>query len=303
MITIGSLLEMNHSVEASLAQAQQIKDAGYASAWATQIFDNDALTLVGILSSHIEDLRFGTAVIPVYPRHPQVMAQQALTIQSASHNRLTLGIGLSHQIVVESLWGYSYDRPARYMREYLEALMPMLRGEAAMVTGEVITAITAGPLDIPGTQPPTVLVAALAPTMLKLAGTMADGTVTWMTGISTIASHIAPKIREAAEAASRPTPKIAVSLPVCLTDNVEAANDTIDEAFSIYPNLPSYRAMLDIEGVEKASGIGLVGSKEQIIDGLGRLEAAGATEFVAAPSGNSAERHATFDFLAELARS
>jgi F420-dependent oxidoreductase-like protein len=303
MIKIGTFLEMTTSVADAVAQAQRIVDAGFTSAWATQIFGVDALTELAVIGSLVPEIELGTSVIPVYARHPQVMAQQALTIQSASHNRLTLGIGLSHQVVVESLWGYSYEKPARYMREYLQALIPMLNGEASMVTGDVITAITAGPLEIPDVEAPAVLVAALAPTMLKLAGSVADGTVTWMTGISTIASHIAPKIKEAASEAGRPSPQIVVSLPVCLTEDVAAAKESIDAAFSIYPNLPSYRAMLDIEGAQSASDIALVGSREQIIDGIGRLEEAGGTLLAAGPSGNRGEREATFEFLGELSKS
>ena len=303
MIKIGTLIELDRSIEGAIDQVRRIKDAGFNSAWATQIFGNDALTMLAVVGSHVEDIDLGTAVIPVYPRHPQIMAQQALTVQSATQNRLSLGIGLSHQIVVESLWGYSYDKPARYMREYLEALVPMLNGGTSMVTGEVITAITTGPLEIPDVEAPSLLVAALAPTMLKLAGTVADGTVTWMTGISTIETHIAPKITQAASDAGRDAPRIVVSLPICLTDNIEAAKDSIDEAFSIYPSLPSYKAMLDIEGVQRPADISLVGSAEQILDGIGRLTEAGGTELVCAFAGNKDEQHASFDLLASYARS
>jgi F420-dependent oxidoreductase-like protein len=229
-----------------------------------------------------------------------MLAQQALTVQSATGDRLCLGIGLSHQIVVEGMWGYSYERPGRYMREYLEALMPMLRGESSMVAGEVIQAITMAPLSIPGTTPPPVLVAALAPYMLKLTGEVADGTITWMTGTQTIASHIAPRLNEAASGAGRPAPRVVASIPVCLTDDVEAAKDRIDEAFSIYPTLPSYAAMLEKEGVERPADISFVGSAEQITDAIGRLGEAGATELVAAIAGDAAEREATFEMLAGL---
>ena len=122
------------------------------------------------------------------------MAQQALTVQAATGGRLVLGIGLSHQVVVEGLWGLSYERPARYLREYLSALIPLVSGGVAELHGEVVTAVTYAPLDIPATRPPPVLVAALGPTMLDLAGRVADGTVTWMTGIRTVADHIVPCI-------------------------------------------------------------------------------------------------------------
>lgn len=301
MIKIGTLIDVEKPVAEGVAQAAAIRAAGYDSAWANQIFGQDALTLLAVVGSQVPDIELGTAVVPIHPRHPQMLAQQALTVQSASGDRLCLGIGVSHQMVVEGLWGYSYERPGRYMREYLEALMPMLRGETSMVAGEVIQAITVAPLDIPGTTPPSVLVAALAPYMLKITGELADGTVTWMTGISTVGSHVAPRIAEAAAAAGRPAPRVVVSLPVCVTDDPERAKDDIDSAFSIYPTLPSYAAMLEKEGVERPADISLVGSEEQVRDAIGRLEEAGGTELVAAISGTPAEREATFGFLGSLA--
>jgi hypothetical protein len=302
MIRIGTLIDVERSIADAIDQTRLIKEAGFQSAWANQIFGQDALTLLAVVGNHVEDIELGTAVVPVYPRHPQMLAQQSLTVQSATGGRLCLGIGLSHQMVVEGLWGYSYDRPARYMREYLSALMPMLNGELALVDGEVIKAVTVGPLDIPDVTAPQVLVAALAPVMLKLTGAMTDGTITWMTGTATVKSHIAPRINEAAAEAGRPAPRVVVSLPVCVTDDVARAKDDIDAAFSIYPTLPSYAAMLEKEGAARPADISLIGSAEQVTDAIGLLEEAGGTELVAAISGNPAEREATFEFLASLAR-
>lgn len=300
MIRIGTLIDVEKSVAEAVDQAAAIREAGFDSAWANQIFGHDALTLLAVVGAQVPEIELGTAVVPIHPRHPQMLAQQALTVQSATGDRLCLGIGVSHQMVVEGLWGFSYERPGRYMREYLEALMPMLRGETAMVAGEVIQSITVAPLDIPGTTPPPVLVAALAPYMLKITGEIADGTVTWMTGISTIAAHVAPRITEAASAAGRPAPRVVVSLPVCITDEPERARDDINTALSIYPTLPSYAAMLEKEGVERPADISLVGTEEQVADAIGRLEEAGGTELIAAISGTPAEQEATFGFLGSL---
>ncbi len=303
MVKIGTLINSESTVADGVAQVSRIKDAGFDSAWATQIFGNDALTLLAVIGAQVEGIELGTAVVPVYPRHPQVLAQQALTVQSATGGRLSLGIGLSHQIVVEGLWGYSFDRPARYMREYLEALVPLLNGRASSLDGEVLKAITMGPLAIPSVEAPSLLVAALAPAMLALAGSVADGTVTWMTGISTIHSHIAPRLGEAADRAGRGSPRIVVSLPICLTNDPARAAASIDAESAIYPTLPSYRAMLEHEGASSASDIGLIGSEEQILDGIGRLEEAGGTELVAAIGGTPEERTATFELLGGLAGS
>ena len=299
---IGASINVGTTVQGITNQIAKLADAGFHAAWASQIFGHDALTALAVAGAQVPGIELGTSVVPVYPRHPQVMAAQALTVQSATQNRLLLGVGLSHQVMVEHCWGMSFDRPARYMREYLAALMPMLHGEAASVDGEVLKAVTWGPLDIPEVSAPPVLVAALAPQMLKLAGTVADGTATWMTGTKTIKAHIAPTICQAAEAAGRPAPRISVALPICVTANKDQAAEHINEEFALYPNLPSYRAMLDLEGANTAAEISFIGSAEEIRQQLADLESAGATELNATISGNAEERAATFELLSSIAR-
>jgi F420-dependent oxidoreductase-like protein len=224
-------------------------------------------------------------------------------VQAVTDNRLILGIGLSHQVMVEGIWGMSYEKPARYMKEYLASLMPLLRGETVSSTGERVTTTTPLPLDVPGATTPPVLVAALGTVMLKLAGTVADGTVTWMTGTATIGNHIVPTIRDAAAAAGRPEPRVGVSLPVAVTNDVDAAKERINQEMSIYPSLPSYKAMLDNEGAQNAGDIAFVGDEETVAAAIGRLKDAGATDFVGAIIGDAAERERSFALLSELARS
>lgn len=293
---IGSLIDVDQPLEAVVAQVQAMADAGFAHAWAVQIFGYDALTLLAVVGREVPGIGLGTGVVPVYPRHPQVLAQQALTVQAATGDRLLLGVGLSHQVVVEGLWGYSFERPARYMKEYLSALLPLLEGEVVQQGGEMVTARTSAPLGVTAPAPP-VLVAALGPTMLRLAGRMASGTITWMTGIRTVSGHVVPTIAEAAGAAGRPAPRVAVSLPVTVTDDPDRARERIDEAFAIYPTLPSYRAMLEREGASRPSEIALVGDEKGVRRHLGRLADAGVTDFVAAAVGDDAERRRTLALL------
>ena len=139
------------------------------------------------------------------------------------------------------------------------------------------------------------LVAALGPAMLKLAGTVADGTITWMTGTKTIGSHISPSIRAAAEAAGRPEPRVVVALPMVVTEDVDGAKERVNALFSIYPNLPSYRAMLDKEGADAAADIGFIGDEESVVASIGALADAGATDFVAGIVGDEAERARGFN--------
>ena len=301
-IRVGGMLEANRSFTETVAQLQQLADAGLAHAFLSQIFDHDALTMLAAAGAQVPGIGLGTGVVPVYPRHPMVLAQQALTVQSATDNRLLLGIGLSHQVVVEGIWGYSYDRPARYMKEYLASLLPLLRGEVVQSSGEVVTTNAFMPIGIPDVTPPPVVVAALAPAMLKLAGAVADGTITWMTGTDTVASHIVPSIRAAAESAGRPEPRVMVSLPVVVTADREGCAERINAALAIYPNLPSYKAMLDKEGAESPADVSFIGDEEKVAASIEKLAASGATDFVAASAGNREEQARTLALLSELAR-
>src|ERR1035441_1131975 len=174
-------------------QVLSLRDAGIQTAWSPQIFAYDALTALAAIGREVSGIDLGTAVVPTYPRHPVMLAGQALTVQAASGGRLTLGIGLSHQMVIEHVFGQSFEKPARHMKEYLSILMPLLEGEQVSFVGETLSASTFGPLQIDA-PPPIVLVAALGTTMLGIAGRMATGTVTWMTGPATVESHIVPTI-------------------------------------------------------------------------------------------------------------
>ena len=302
-LRIGSMLETDKPLPDVVAVLERYREAGLDHAFASQIFGPDALTLLAVAGSQVPGIGLGTGVVPVYPRHPMMLAQQALTVQMATDNRLLLGIGLSHQVVVENMWGMSFERPAAYMREYLTALMPLLRGETVRCEGERVTTNVFAPLDIANVEAPPVLVAALADTMLKLAGRVADGTVTWMTGTATIGDHIVPTITAAAAAAGRPPPRVVVSLPIAVTNDHEGAKERINAAFSIYPNLPSYKAMLDKEGADAAADIAFIGDEEAVAASISRLADAGATDFVAAIVGDAEERARGFALLSEIARS
>ena len=173
---LGTSIDTDQPIDAVVASARAAKDAGFSTVWSSQIFGADALTVLAVVAREVDGLAFGTGVVPVYARHPQVLAQQALTVQAISKGRLILGIGLSHQVVVESLWGYDFSKPATYLKEYLDALVPMLHGEPCNVHGTRVTAVTTGKLGPAGGSAPTLVIAALGPAMLRLAATVADGT-------------------------------------------------------------------------------------------------------------------------------
>lgn len=282
-----------------IAAAGRAEADGFDSFWIAQIFGLDALTALAVAGRTVDRIELGTAVVPTYPRHPMMLAGQALTVQAATDNRLALGIGLSHKVVIEDLWGYSYEKPIRHMREYLEALLPLLRDESVAVTGEDITCI--GSLDIPGPGTPDVIIAALGSQMLKLAGSTGCGTITWCTGERALLDHVVPKITAAAEQAGQASPRIIAGLPICVTSDPDGAKALVAEQLAIYGGLPSYRAMLDLDGADGPADVAIVGDEAAVEAELRRLADGGVTEFsavIAAPS--EADRQRTWDLLKSL---
>jgi F420-dependent oxidoreductase-like protein len=288
----------NGPIDAIVDAARAAADDGFASFWLPQIFGMDALTALAVAGREVPGIELGTAVVPTYPRHPAMLAAQALTTQAIIGGRLALGIGLSHQVVIESMFGLSFDKPARHMREYLEILVPLVHSGSVSFAGETLTGHVG--LDVKGATPFPILVAALGTKMLELAGTVADGTVTWMTGPATIESHIVPTITVAAERAGRPAPRVGVGLPVCVTDDEAAARERAASLFEIYGTLPSYRAMLDREGAGGPSDVALVGDEAAVSAQIERLGAIGATDLVANVFGSSGERDRTRALLRSL---
>jgi F420-dependent oxidoreductase-like protein len=294
-IAIG--MDVDGPLEKTLERAAGLRERGFRRLWSSQIFGPDTLTVFAVVGREYRDLDLGTAVVPIQTRHPTMLAAQARTVQDAIGGRLSLGIGLSHKAVVEGMWGISFDQPAKYMAEYLDALAPMLRGERVSVHGERVSASTIGTLGPSEVRTPGLLVAALAPKMLEMAGTICDGTLTWMTGVKTIATHVAPTINAAAAAAGRAAPRVVCSLPISVTDDVAATRAKVNETLAIYGTLPSYRAMLDREGADGPADVGLFGTREQVLEQLHDLSEAGATEFSAALAGGADDRDATYEAL------
>lgn len=277
---IGIMLaDSGAGLDRMLDDAVAVEQEGFDSAWYGQVFGSDVMTVIAMAGARTSRIEFGTSVVPTYPRHPFVMAQQALTVQAATGGRFTLGIGLSHRPVVENMWGMSYDRPARHMREYLSVLRPLVREGRVAFQGDVFRT-TAG-VQVRGATPMPVLIAALAPKMLQIAGELSDGTVTWMTGVKTIETHIVPKLRAAAQEAGRPAPRVAVGLPIAVTYDVTAARERAAKAFQIYGQLPNYRRMLDIEGAAGPAEVAIAGDEAAVERQLRALASAGATDFFA----------------------
>lgn len=284
------------TLDGLVARAKDLEARGFHSIWMANIFGLDAITSQAIVGRETDRIELGTAVVPSYPRHPTAIAQQSLTAQVASGGRFVLGIGLSHKVVIESMLGLSYAKPARHMREYMEVLGPLLRGEPAKFSGDEYRVNAA--LDVPGAAPVPVLIAALGDQMLRIAGRTASGTILWMTGPQTIETHIGPKLRAAASDAGRPAPRIVAGFPIVVTHDADAAREAIGKGLAMYGTLPSYRAMLDKEGAAGPADVALVGDEKAVGESLDRLRDVGVTDFDAAifPADDGADAR-TLDFL------
>jgi F420-dependent oxidoreductase-like protein len=288
----GAGLNTSKPISDVVEEAKRLAADGFSCLSSSHIFGYDAMTLLCAVGLEVPDVELMTAVVPIYTRHPIAMAQQALTVQAATGGRFSLGIGLSHQVLVEAVYGLSFDKPLRAMREYLAVLMPLLRRETVRFQGETVSASVALEVDVPA---PQVIVAALGTGMLELAGEVADGTATWMTGPKTLAEHIVPTIRAAAERAGRPLPRVIAALPVCVTDDVAAARRRADEVFAIYGTLPSYR-----EGAAGPGDAAIVGNEAAVRGALAELDAAGVDDFSASPIGSRDEIKRTMALFREL---
>lgn len=267
-------------LDAVVAEAKKVEADGFHTLWAPHIMGLDAMTALAIAGRETSQVELGTAVVPTFPRHPHAMAQHALTVAAATGGRFSLGIGLSHKIVIEDMLGLSYEKPARHMREYLEVLTPLLCGEEVNHQGELYR-VTA-PLRVPGAPSVPLLIAALGPLMLELAGRLGDGTITWMTGPKTLEDHIVPSLGKSAVDAGKPVPRVVCGLPVLVAQDPGRARETLSKALSMYGMLPSYRAMLDREGAAGPGDVAICGDEAFVESEIDRLRDIGVTDFNAA---------------------
>ncbi|MEB4212233.1 TIGR03564 family F420-dependent LLM class oxidoreductase [Mycobacterium sp. 94-17] len=269
-------------IDATITNLAMLRDEGFKRVWMSQLpYEPDLLMILAIALREVDEIEVASGVVPIQNQHPMQMAQRALTLSLASGGRFTLGLGMTHQAVTEGMWGIPWDKPVRRLNEYLDGLLPLLAGERANAEGQTVT--TRGALLIAGAPRPDVYIAALGPQMLKLAGRRTSGTCTWMTGPKTLAEHVAPTLRQAAADAGRgETVRVAASLPVNVTDDVDAARKQAAEQFAIYGQLPSYRAMLDREGYAGPEDAAVIGDEDTVRGRLDELRAAGVDEYVAA---------------------
>lgn len=298
---IGLLIDdHNRRIEELGPLTQAAESNGIERIWFSQLFGWDVLTLIGALAPYTSTVRFGVSIVPTYPRHPIALAMQALSVQSLTGNRLLLGIGTSHPPIIEGMHGLSMDRPADHMREYVQALQALMSGEPADYQGERITARAS--LRVAGAKPPELILAALGPRMLSIAGEHASGTVTAWVGPELIESYIVPRIGKAAAEAGRRRPSVIAGVCVAVTEHPDITRRRVKEQFPTVGELPAYRAVLDRAGSAGPEETVALGDESEVAHQLDLYAAAGATEIAIAPVGTPEEKARTIAFVSDYSR-
>ena len=270
---------MASTMSGKIEAIKSLEADGFAGAYLPSV-GHDAMTVLALAAGETSEIELGTYVIPTYTRHPVAMAQQALATNAAAGGRFTLGLGLSHEVVIRDSWGLDFDRVVRHMREYLEVLQPLMRGEQVDYEGEMFQVHSQ--LDLPDCEAPSVVVAALGPQMLRVTGRLADGTALWLAGPKWIEEVVVPEMGSAAREAGRAEPRIIAGVPISITANPDAARSRISKAYAMYNTLPSYQRVIEGSGADDPAGVSIVGSEEEVERELLRWRDVGVTDFYAA---------------------
>lgn len=307
MARIG-LPGVGSSVEQIIRNAERAEADGFTSLWYAGATMGDPLVAIALAARATSRIELGTGVVQTYPCHPVLLANRAAAVVAAigTPGRFTLGVGPSHRPVIEGVLGLPYETPGRHTDEYVQIVAPLLRGEPVRFAGQEFRVNATPPALVDG-APIDVLVGALGPRLLRVAGQHGAGTITWMANATAIERHVAPRIRDAASQAGRSEPRIIAGLPIAVHDDVAEARATAAELFSIYGTLPNYQRILEHGGVAGPADAAIVGDEVSVAAAIAALFEAGATDVWAAPfpvgDDRSASRARTRTLLKELANS
>ncbi|KAB2351722.1 LLM class F420-dependent oxidoreductase [Actinomadura rudentiformis] len=282
-MTIGVALPpatSGNAIDTAVARAREASEAGLRSIWSGQRLDADAIALAGFIGREVPDVTVGTSAVPIFARHPILVASQAHTSQAATGGRFQLGLGLGAGAFVEPVFGVPYDRPIARLREFLTVLRSLTEDGSADFQGETLTASTPMPAAVAGAPPVPLLVAAMGPQALRATGELADGTLPFLAGPRTLGEHIVPQITTAAERAGRPAPRIVAFVAGIVTSDVDAAREAAAQATGFYDRLPSYQRVVALEGASRAAELVVTGDEETVAAEVRRYFDAGATEVV-----------------------
>jgi F420-dependent oxidoreductase-like protein len=291
--------------EKIVEQAQAAEADGFHSLWYANVVQGDPMVAMALAGRETSTIELGTAVLQTYPCHPLLQAQRAAAVVAAMRRPgFTLGVGPSHEPLIRGMYGLSYDHPGRNTEEYVRILTALLRGDAADFDGEDWSVhAPAGTVAL--AHPTSVLLSALSPRLLRVAGEHCDGTILWMAPVAAIAQHVTPRITAAAKAAGCPAPRIVAGLPVAVHDDDDEARTGVAATAAVYANLPNYRRIMAKGGADSPGEAAIVGDEKAVEAQVRALADAGATDLwafvVPVGSDRGASRRRTIDLLKGLA--
>jgi alkanesulfonate monooxygenase SsuD/methylene tetrahydromethanopterin reductase-like flavin-dependent oxidoreductase (luciferase family) len=257
------------TAERAIEQAEDAEKSGFHSLWYPGAVGGDPLVQMALAGRATTAIELGTSVVQTYPCHPTLQAARIQSVAAAVGRPVTLGVGPSHQMVVEGL-GLSYDHVGRDTEVYVRSLAGLLKD------------------DIP------LLLAALGPRLLRVAGEFAGGTILWMANAKAIESHVRPRITGAATRTGRADPpRIVAGLPIAVHDDVDEARAAGGEQFGMYGTLPNYQRILARGQIHSPAEAVIVGNEESVTAQIAALFEAGATDVWAAPFPVGADRAAS----------
>ena len=275
--------QATNAVDDVIDQAKRAHSSGVQQIWLGQLFDVDSLALAALIGAAVPGLGVGISAVPINPRHPLIVASLAQTAQAAAHGNFSLGLALGGHEPERKAFGISPANTLQRLREYLTVLRSVLEDGAVDFHGSEITAAPDLPVRVPGGTPIPLYVAAMGPKALQVTGELADGTQLFLAGPRTIAEFIEPTLTKAAVEAGRPQPRILASVPVLITDDVDAGRAEAAEALAFYETIPSYEKILAREGVNGAADIAVIGTADSVVRQLASYRDAGATDVVLSP--------------------
>lgn len=293
----GDVLGVPTSPLRIIDDAERAEADGFDAGWSVHFSRAyDALTVLAAAGARTSRIDLSVGIVPTYPRHPLALAQQAATAQVLCGGRLTLGVGVSHRPVIEGMLGLRYDSPAAHMRGYLSVLVPLLHGEPVSRHGEYYT--VEGGFGVVDTVPVPVVVGALSPKMVRAAGELADGVVTWLAGPRSLAETIVPALAESS--AGRAAPRVVAAIPVAVSSDPDTARTEAEEAFGRYNGMQNYQRLFERERVTGVADLAVIGTETEVTARLADFAAVGVTEIWAVPYGDEAQVRRTRDVLAGL---
>lgn len=272
-------------IQAMILRAEEL---GIPAAWMTTGGARpDSITVFAATAGLTENIKLGTSIVPTYPRHPLVMAQQAQIVAQLAPGRFRLGVGPSHRPTIEAL-GLEFNAPLAHLREYLQILKAILQTGRVDFDGEHYTAHDGipEPLDL------EIMGSALRRGSFELCGAESDGAISWICPAQYLADVALPALRAGAQKAGRETPPLIAHAPVCVHENPDEARAAVRQQI-MNPRLPYYQRMLVEAGYPEAvegvwsdamiDGAVIWGDEEKCAEGIRHLFDLGAAEVLASP--------------------